>query len=624
MLEKIREGSQGVIAKSILVLVILSFAFTGVSSYLSSNTGAAAAIVNGTEISAAELEQAFQNERASLEQQYGEMFAALSADDTYMQSIKNSVLDRLVANVLVDQAAIDLGLRVSDEQIKQAIFAEPAFQTDGRFDNDRYQAVLRQLNYQPATFRDMMRVDMTRRQLLNALVGSEFVLDGEANQLAQVQSQTRDIRYVSVDATPFLAAASVTAEEAKTFYDTNLNQFKSPELISLEYVELDVADMAKGITTDDAEIKQYYDENQAQYKTPEKRLASHIYAASGDDAADQAKLEAISARLAEGEDFAELAKTESDDQFSAEQGGQIDWFEQGVMDPAFDQALFSLAKGEVSGVVKGEFGYHIIKLDDVQAGAIAPFADVKDKIVEQIQQKKALDIFYSLQTKLADTSYEIPDTLFDTAKAVNKEVQTTALFTRDNPPAKLDNPELLKAAFSDQVLNSGMNSDVIELAPNHVVVIRVKEHQEAGTMSFDKVEAQIMQRLKQDKAQEAAREKAATYMAQFKAGDFSLTDAEIVTVAKLDRYNQDVNAAVTNKAFQMPAPEAGSVSIDTAAMGAGYAVVILDKVNTADNIDADLIQSLKDGLARQFSQADYRAVVESLKAKATIEYPVAE
>ena len=137
MLEKIREGSQGVVAKTILILVILSFAFAGVSSYLGSNTGVPAAIVNGTEIPEAELEQAFQNERASLKQQYGEMFDALSADDNYMQSIKASVLDRLVANALVDQAASDLGLRVSDEQIKQAIFSEPAFQTDGQFDNDR-------------------------------------------------------------------------------------------------------------------------------------------------------------------------------------------------------------------------------------------------------------------------------------------------------------------------------------------------------------------------------------------------------------------------------------------------------------------------------------------------------
>lgn len=624
MLEKIREGSQGIVAKTILVLVIFSFAFAGVSSYLGSSTGVPAAIVNGIEIPETELEQAFQNERASLKQQYGEMFDALSADDSYMQGIKKGVLDRLVANTLVDQAAVDLGLRVSDEQIKQAIYTEPAFQTDGQFDNDRYQAVLRQLNYQPVTFRNIMRVDMTRSQLLKALVGSEFVLDGEAKQLAEVQSQTRDIRYISVDSTPFLASADVTAEETKAFYDANLMQFMSPELVSLEYVELNVKDMVSDIVVDDAEATEYYQDNQSQYQTPEKRLASHIYAASGDDTADEAKLDAIAARIAAGEDFAELAKTESDDKFSAEQGGQIDWFEQGVMDAAFDEVLFSLEKGQVSAVVKGEFGFHIIKLVDVQPGAIAAFDDVKAKIIAQIKETKALSIFYGLQTKLADTSYEIPDTLIDTANAVNKEVQTTALFTRDNPPANLNKPDLVKAAFSDQVLSSGMNSEVIELDPNHVVVIRVKQHQDAGTMSFDKVEAQIVQRLKYDKANEAAREKAATYMTQLKTGDFAISGAELVTVAKLDRFNQDVDAAIANKAFKMPAPEAEAVSIDTVALGAGYAVVVLDKVNAAENIEASLLQSIKEGLSRQYGQADYRAVIDSLKSKAQIEYPVAE
>lgn len=624
MLEKIREGSQGVVAKTILILVIFSFAFAGVSSYLGSSTGVPAAIVNGVEIPEAELEQAFQNERASLKQQYGEMFDALSADDSYMQGIKKGVLDRLVANTLVDQAAVDLGLRVSDEQIKQAIFTEPAFQTDGQFDNDRYQAVLRQLNYQPVTFRNMMRVDMTRSQLLKALVGSEFVLDGEAKQLAEVQSQTRDIRYISVDSTPFLASADVTAEEAKTFYDANLMQFMSPELVSLEYVELNVKDMVNDIVVDDAEATEFYQDNQSQYQTPEKRLASHIYAASGDDDADKAKLDAIAARIIAGEDFAELAKTESDDKFSAEQGGQIDWFEQGVMDDAFDKVLFSLEKGQVSEVVKGEFGFHIIKLVDVQPGAIAVFDDVKAKIITQIKETKALNIFYGLQTKLADTSYEIPDTLIDTANAVSKEVQTTALFTRDNPPANLNKPDLVKAAFSDQVLSSGMNSEVIELDPNHVVVIRVKQHQDAGTMSFDKVEAQIVQRLKSDKANEAAREKAANYMTQLKAGDFAVSGAELLTVAKLDRFNQDIDAAIANKAFRMPAPKADAVSIDTVALGAGYAVVVLDKVNAADNIEASALQSIKEGLSRQYGQADYRAVVDTLKSKAQIEYPIAE
>lgn len=625
MLEKIREGSQGVVAKTILVLVILSFAFAGVSSYLGSNTGVPAAIVNGQEVSASELENAFQNERSRIEQQLGEMFNALAADDNYMNGIKQGVLDRLVADKLIDQAANKLGLRVSDEQIKKAIIEEPAFQTDGKFDNDRYLAVLRQLGYQTTSFRNMMRVDMTRRQLLNALVGSEFVLDGEAKQLAQVQGQTRDIRYLVVDSTPFLSTATVSDEEAQSYYDANLAQFMSPEQVSLEYVELNAADMAKNSATTDEEVKAYYDEHQSQYQTPEKRLAAHIFvAATDDESADKVKAEAIAAKLNNGEDFAEVAKTDSDDQLSAEQGGQLDWFEQGVMDPAFDEALFALQQDQISPVVKSEFGYHIIKLLDLQASQATAFADIKAKIVAQLQEKKALDVFYGLQSKLADTSYEIPDTLSETAQAVGGKVQTTALFSRDNVPAQFNNPEFIKAAFSDQVLASGMNSDVIELAPNHVIVIRMKQHTMAGTMPFTDVKSGISDRLKQDKANETAREKAAEFMAQLKAGNDTLDGATLTALPNLGRFNQDIDQAITDKAFKIAAPAANSVTIDTAALATGYAVIVVDKVNEAQGINDNLINTLKQRLAPQYSEADYRAVIATLKADAEIEYPVAE
>lgn len=621
MLEKIRDGSQGVIAKGILVLVILSFAFAGVSSYLGSTTDVPAAEVNGDKITKAELEQAYQSERSRMEQQLGEMFAALSADEKYLQSIKQSVLERLVADKLIDQAAKAMGLRVSDEQIVAAMRAEPAFQTDGKFDNDRYQAILRQLGYQPQTFRDMMRVDMTRRQLTAALVGTEFVLPGEAKQLAELQGQTRDVRYVIVDSAPFLATAVVTDEQVKNYYDANQGQFISPEMVSLEYVELNAADFAKNNPVSDEEAQTYYEEHKAQYVSNEKRLAAHILVMPGnDEAAAKAKAEDLAKQLDSGADFADLAKANSDDTLSAEQGGKLDWFEPGVMDPAFDAALFALNKGQHSAVVKTDFGFHIIKLLDVQSGATVPFADVKAKIVAQLQDKKAVDQFYSLQSKLADTSYEVPDTLSETAKAVGVDVKTTALFSRDNAPAELNKPDLVKAAFSETVMLKGLNSEVIELEPNHVVVIRVKEHHDAGTLALAEVKANITERLKQDQANEAARAKAQELMAQVKAG---ATDLGLVSKAKLGRGAQDVDAAIVGKAFQMPTPSTTPV-VDTVGLANGYAVVALDKVNAAEGVSDELVNALKQRLNAQYSEADYRGLIDSLKANAKVLYPVEE
>lgn len=322
MLEKIREGSQGVIAKGILVLVILSFAFAGVSSYLGSSSVAPAATVNGEEISTTELDQAYQSERARLEQQLGEMFDALAANDAYLASIKKGVLERLVAQKLLDQAAAEMGLRVSNAQIIEAIRQEPAFQTEGKFDNDRFEAILRQLGYQQAAFRESMRVDMTRRQLISALIGSEFVLNGEAESLAKLQGQTRDIRYLLVDAEPFLGQATVTEEEAKSFYDTNPAQFERPEMVSLEYVELNAKDLVYGIEVSDELAKTYYDEHQNQYQTAEKRLAAHILIDGSTDNAE-AKAEDIHKQLENGADFAALAKSDSQDTLSGEKGGEL-------------------------------------------------------------------------------------------------------------------------------------------------------------------------------------------------------------------------------------------------------------------------------------------------------------
>jgi len=612
MLEKIRDGSQNAIAKGILVLVILSFAFAGVSSYLGSSREAPAASVNGDNITKSQLEQAFQNEKARMEQQMGEMFAALSADDNYLRSLKQGVLDRLVAEKLMDQAAKSMGLRISDEQIKQAILNEPSFQTDGKFDNERYLAILSQMGYKTNSFRDMMRVDMTRRQLINSLVSSEFVLPGESAAIGKLQAQTRDLRFQLVDAEPFVAGISVSDEEAQKFYDANQDQFMTPELVSLEYVALNAADLAKDISVSDEEAKSYYDEHSEQYRTAEKRLAAHILVEFGDDeAAAKAKAEALHKQLDAGADFAELAKKESADSFSGAQGGQLDWFEQGVMDPAFDGALFALQKGQYSDVVKSDFGFHIVKLLDIQGGEQASFESVKDKILAQLKEKQAVDKYYGLQQKLADTSYEVPDTLAEAAKAIGAEVKSTELFAREAAPAVVNNPEVLKAAFSDAVLHSGMNSELVELAPNSVMVVRVKEHKDAGTKAFAEAKADITARLTQEKANEAASAKAQELLSKFNAGE----TLELQAKAGVARYGRDLDPSIVNKAFQMAVGAA-----DTVSLASGYALVVLDKINEPATVDEATQKALASRMASQNTEAAYRALIDSLKAKADISY----
>ena len=293
MLERIREGSQGPWAMAIIVLIVLSFVFAGVSSYVSSSGVTAAAEVNGEEISQQDVERAYQSQRARLEAQFGESIGALFSDENYLRDFRLNVLDRLIADTLVLQKAEELGLRVSDKQIREAIVQMPEFQTAGTFDNERYLMLLRQNGFQPASFSNYMRQQMTREQLARAVSASDFALPAEVTLANALQQQTRNAEYLIVDSAPFASEVELSDEEVNTFYEANLAQFDTQEKVNIAYVILSVDDLKGDVTVSDEEVEQYYTENNLLYKTAEERRVSHIIIEFGDDeAAAKAKAEA--------------------------------------------------------------------------------------------------------------------------------------------------------------------------------------------------------------------------------------------------------------------------------------------------------------------------------------------
>jgi len=366
MLEKIRDGSQGVVAKTILVVVILTFALAGIGSYLGGSNDVAGAIVNGKTITSAQVEQEFKQERNRLQQQFGEMFKAIANDESYMANVRSSVLDRLVSQELLLQTATKMDLRVGDEEIKQTIRDMKEFQIEGVFNNERYQSLLRQSGYRVDQFRDIMRTDMTRRQLISTLISSDFSLANEANAIAKLEQQTRDLRFIEVNASDFLADVEVSAQEINEYYELNNGQFQTQETLSLEYVELKVSDLLSKVSVDEAQAELVYQENIALYQTEPRRRISHILFEFGEDeSAAQKSAEDALAQLQGGADFSALAKEVSQDTFSAENGGDLDWIAKGL-DPEFDNAAFALNKGELSSVVRSEFGFHILLATDAQ------------------------------------------------------------------------------------------------------------------------------------------------------------------------------------------------------------------------------------------------------------------
>lgn len=526
MLDKLREGAQGKVAKVILGLIILSFALAGVGSYLNGPARTAPATVNGTEISAAALENAYRNERARMESQMGEAFSQLAANPDYMKQFRRGVLDRLIDQALLDSKARELGLRISDEQIKQAIVAMPEFAENGKFNNDRYLQLIRRAGMTPEMFRDSLRQDMVRQQLMSALLGTEFSLKGEAEQLDKLYNQTRDLRLVRLAAANYMADVQVSDNELEQYYKTNGARFMNDEQVKVDYLLLDAANLAKDIKVTEQDAQDYYDQHQDLFQRAERRHVAHILIPFGkDEKAAEQKAEAVLAKAKAGDDFAALAKADSSDTFSAKKGGELDWFEKGVMDPAFEKAAFALNNaGDLSGVVKSPFGFHIIKLLGVEAAKTKPFADVKEETITRLQADKAKEKFFAEQQKMADNSFENPDSLDLTADAMGMKVQSSDFFTQATAPAPLNDPKVLSVAFSEQLRDDNTNSDVIELADGKALVLHITGHKPKAVKPLAEVKEQVIAAIKHDKASEVARGKAQGLLDKLKVGESITAD----------------------------------------------------------------------------------------------------
>ncbi|MFT4808589.1 MAG: peptidyl-prolyl cis-trans isomerase D [Paraglaciecola sp.] len=622
MLERIREGSQGPWAMGILALVILSFVFAGVGSYINSSASGAAANVNGEEIGLDELERAYQNERSRMESQFGDAFATLASDTAYLQNFRQGILDRLISEKLLDQAAKKFGLRVSDEQIKLAIVGMQEFQIDGQFDNDRYLALLRQAGFQTNNFRDYMRVDMVRRQLSQSLMGTEFALVGEAKATYLMQQQTRDIKYLNIPASKFVDQVNVSDDEIFGFYQSNISQFDTQQKVSLSYVELVLDDLLSSIEVTDNELEEYYQQNLFDYRTDEERQASHILFESADeDEATASKAKEVLAKIQAGENFSELAKTFSSDTFSAENGGDLGWFGKGIMDPAFEDAAFSLVdKDDVSGVVKSEFGYHIIKLTDVKPEKVNAFENVKQEIIVKVKTFKAEERFYEISQRMSEVAFEVPDNLDEVADLAGKSISTTDLFSRDNAPDVVSNPNVLSGAFSFELIEDAVNSEVIELGSNHIIVVRVAEHVPERTKTIEEVKEQIHQTLAAQLSQQAARDWALELKfaltnnddvnPKLAALELSWEEKQVVT-----RNDPALSQSIVDALFKLSATDSSVVDL----INGDISLVQLTQVNSAAEANAQQLTSLQNRLASSKSQIMYGAVIESLKAQADIE-----
>lgn len=614
MMDRLREGVNSIAVKIILGLIILSFVFAGVGSYITGGGNNAAAKVGNTEIGRGEFEQAYQNERNRMQSQLGDYFSQMLADPAYVESFRKSVLDRMINDVLLEQQAESLGLRISDSQIRTMILEMPQFQTAGQFDQEVYQAALRRAGFGPETFAEYMRRDLMRNQLVTALQGSEFVLQGEIDTQSQLIAQTRDIRTVTLSVAELAKGIELTEEEIAKYYQQNPLAYTRPEQAKVSYIELSAEALKGQINVTDEQAEQYYNEHLDKYSTEEQRKVSHILV-QGDD---EAKAQAILDELNAGADFAALAEEKSDDFGSADIGGDLGWIERDVMDPAFEDAAFALQNvGDTTGLVKSEFGYHIIKLDELQDSKAQPFSEVAAEIKQELLDQEAVDQFYELQTELEKVAFEYPDSLDDSAEAINAKIHTTDFVSQIDAPELLKTPAVMQAILSPEVKEDGLNSEVIEVAPEHVIVVRVEETRDETVLPLEEVNDQVVAALSNVKAEQQAIELGVSLVNELKAGNEAVLAENDLAFSELETI--DRSSPLASSVFAFAKPEADKAVFGQAKDQSGNIVVVeLSKV-TAD-INPDYSTQIGAQLERVGNQQDLTNVLNVLRKNADVEY----
>lgn len=629
VLQSIRERLTGILAFFILGILIIPFAFVGVNSYFSSGDENVVALVNDEEITLTDFSQSFSNYRQRMQSMMG---AAYDPEAFDSMVARREHLDALIDQQVLAQAVQGIGLEVDDERLAREIRNLPSFQLDGEFNVDLYQSRLASQGMSVPGFERDMRTQIVMGQLPTGILASSFATRSELQDYVRLQEQRRSFRSVNVASAETPEAPGPSDEEIQDFYDRNQSEFKSEEMVAIEYVELNAVEIGSGTEPDEEFLRNRFEQQKGRFISPEQRLVSHILvevSASADEASKQTarqKADELAQRARAGEDFAELAREHSDDIGSSENGGDLGWLEPGVMSETFEEAMYALSlERPVSDPVQTGFGWHVILLRDIQPAEGMGFEEARPILIAEHQEEETEREFLEKADRLIDLIYEDPTTLDAAALALGLEVQRAGPFSRAGGAGIAANPAVVNAAFSDLVLVQGSASDPVDLAENHIVVVRVAEHLPAAVRPLDEVRDEIEARILAERARERAKSKAEAILAAVQQ-----EGADLETIAEQEGLEVEFTEAATRRhfvpdariveqVFQMPAPEEGAVALAVVESSDGYAVVELQSVADGElggTTPGEL--QFRRQIANAAASAEWRGFMQQLRESARV------
>lgn len=624
MLQAIRDSAQGWIAWVIVFLISIPFALWGIQEYLGVGGEPVVVKVGDHEIKKREFDSQFNSYRARLQQSLGKAYQPGLFDD---KMLKQNVLNSMVNEALLNQAARRLNLQASDEMIRQEIANVREFQVKGNFDYQLYQTVLKNNGLTADRFSQRIRSSLEVDQLTNAIKNTDFLTQREQQELQRLQNQQRQLAYLTLPLKSFESKDTIAAEKIESYYKTHQSRFMQAERVKLEYVELSPATLGKQIKHSDEDLQAYLEKHRDRFLLPEEFKARHILVMAKKGKEDDAKRKAqvLLEKLKAGEDFAAIAKAESDDKISAQKGGDLGFFGKGIMDPAFEKATMALKPGEISGLVRSAFGYHIIKLDEKRGGGKAKLDQVKDRVRKAYVNELVQKDLYELSERMANLAYETPDSLDPIVEELQLKKQTSGWISRNGKiPDALSSAKVISAAFSEDVLESGNNSEALELGKDRMMVLRVVEHEVAKPKPLQQVKAEIEKQIRAKQAREKARQAGEKLIAETKpsaklVAPQQIKNAKLIAEQWLNRTSNKAPKAILNKVFAMPKPDKGSSSLAGIQLASGdYVVVQLLAVKEGK---ADKKQAMNtDRISAQWGNKSFDLYVDALKESIGVEF----
>lgn len=614
MLQSIRENIKGVGAWIIVLFLCVPFAFWGISQYFDTTAGSAAATVNGEDISTFQLEQAYQQRYQELLRAFGDRLPPNLINE---QALRREQLDQLIFQELLRQRMLDQGYRASDEQVRDQIRSIPAFQENGEFSAERYRQALTMAGRSPTAFEALLRRDIALRQLQQGVTESEFATPRETALMMALEEQGRRHSAVIVPDDAFAEKVEITDADVAAYYEDNQSRFLTQEAVDAAYVELTRDKFTDTVEVSDDVLRAVYDDRADEYASQEQRAASHILI-EGDSAEARAEAQAVLERIEAGEDFATVAREVSDDPVSAEDGGSLGDIQRGQLEGPFEEALFAMEEGEVRGPVQTDFGFHVIRLDDVKAPELPAFESIRDQLAADYRAEQARSAFDDAVQRLADAAFRDEGSLATAAEELELVVQEVDGVTRSVGPGIAANATVREALFSSAVLEEGRNSDPIQLSDEQVVVVRVVDHQPATPRPLAEVEAQVRQQLRAERATELARQAAESILERVRAGEALADVAASENLTFRDegvtyRRTPDISAQHAEALFTAEYPVDGPTYGMTAVENNDFVVFRLSEVLPGDY--AGLTNSEQEARQRNLRQQEASAATAAYLAE---------